>query len=396
MLQFEFILPLLPWLLILLAWMIIIALASYFNLEKYGIEVGPFMLFARTERFNNFLDRIGRWHPRAWRYIWSGFIGVGFFFSLYALYALGSNIWEFIKEMTGQTGSPGAIAPLLPGITMSYTFFLMILIPLIIAVIVHELAHGIAARADKIPVKSSGIFAFLIFFGAFVEPDEEYVKTTATRSQRTRLYAAGSGANLTLALVVLVFFQFIVVPIPSGVLIQGIVPGQSAEGNLEPGMIITSMNGTAIHTSEDLQVFMENTQPGDFLIFTVDPGVNISFNVGANPYNASVAYIGIFLSTYHPLIFPFSLLGSLQELQLQESLFWFFTITLSLGLINLLPIPPLDGDRIWKELIDRIISLERRSAKALLWGLRITALSILIINVIFTIFNPGLLAMFFR
>jgi membrane-associated protease RseP (regulator of RpoE activity) len=141
---------------------------------------------------------------------------------------------------------------------------------------------------------------------------------------------------------------------------------------------------------------MADTQPGDFLIFTVDPGVNISFNVGANPYNESVAYIGIFLSTYFPLIYPFSLLGSLQELQLQESLFWFFTITLSLGIINLLPIPPLDGDRLWKELIDRTISLERRSAKALLWGLRITALSVLAINIIFTILNPGLLGMFFR
>jgi membrane-associated protease RseP (regulator of RpoE activity) len=396
MLQFEFILPLLPWLLILFAWMIIIALASYFNLERYGIEVGPFMLFARTEKFNNLLDRIGGWHPRAWRYIWSGFIGVGFFFSLYVLYSLGSNIWEFIKEILGAGGSPGAIAPLLPGITMSYTFFLMILIPLIIAVIVHELAHGIAARADKIPVKSSGIFAFLIFFGAFVEPDEEYVKTTATRSQRARLYAAGSGANLTVALAALVFATLIVVPIPSGVLIQGVVPEQSAEGNLAPGMIITGMNGTAIQTHQDLQLFMEETQPGDFLIFTVEPGVNISFNVGANPYNDSVAYIGIFLSTYFPLIFPFSLLGSLQELQLQESLFWFFTITLSLGIINLLPIPPLDGDRLWKELIDRTISLERRSAKALLWGLRIAALSLLIVNVIFTILMPELLGIFFR
>jgi membrane-associated protease RseP (regulator of RpoE activity) len=298
--------------------------------------------------------------------------------------------------MTTGVGSPGAIAPLIPGVTMSYNFFLMILIPLIIAVIVHELAHGIAARADKVPVKSSGIFAFLIFFGAFVEPDEEYVKTKATRTQRARLYGAGSGANLTVALVALVFATLIVVPVPSGVLIQGVVPGSSADGNLVSGMIITGMNGTPIHTSQDLQLFMSNTQPGDFLIFTVDSGLNISFNVGANPYNESVAYIGIFLSTYVPLVYPFNLLSSLQQVQLQEALFWFFTIMLSLGILNLLPIPPLDGDRLWKELIDRTISLERGIGRALLWGLRITALTILVVNVILTILNPGLLGMFFR
>ncbi len=129
MLQFEFLLPFLPWFFILLAWMIILGLASIFKLEKYGFEVGPFMLFARTERFNNLLNRIGQWHPRAWRYIWSFFIGAGFFFSLYGFYFLGSNVWEFVKALLGQPAAPGPVAPLIPGLTMSFNFFLMILIP---------------------------------------------------------------------------------------------------------------------------------------------------------------------------------------------------------------------------------------------------------------------------
>ncbi len=396
MLQFEFILPLLPWLLILLAWMVIIALASYFNLEKYNIEVGPFMLFARTEKFNNLLNRIGRWHPRAWRYIWSGFIGVAFFFSLFGFYSLSSNVWEFVKEITGQAASPGPVAPLIPGITMSFEFFLMILIPLIVSIIVHELAHGIAARADQIPVKSSGLFFFIIFFGAFVEPDEEYVKTKSARSQRARLYASGSGANLTLALLVIVFATLIVVPVPSGVYIQGIESGSSADGILTSGMIITGMNGTSIHSVLDLQAFMADAQPGDLIIVTVFGETQIPLNIGSRPYNESIAYIGIFIQDYFPLHYPFSLLGSVETIRFQESLFWFFTITLSLGIINLLPIPPLDGDRLWKELIDKTISMERKSGKVLLWFLRIAALSILAINIIFTIIMPGLLGIFFR
>jgi membrane-associated protease RseP (regulator of RpoE activity) len=82
--------------------------------------------------------------------------------------------------------------------------------------------------------------------------------------------------------------------------------------------------------------------------------------------------------------------------QFYEGLAWFFMITISLGIINLLPIPPLDGDRLWKDLIDATISLERKSGKALLWGLRIAALTILVLNIIFTVFNPALLLIFFR
>ncbi|MDO8057053.1 MAG: site-2 protease family protein, partial [Candidatus Hermodarchaeota archaeon] len=375
MLQLEFLLPWLPWIIILLIWMVILGLASVYDLEKYRLEVGPFMLFWRTERFNHLLDRIGRWHPRAWRYIWSGFIGVAFFFSLYGFYYLILNAWEFIKAFLGVPGgTPGPVAPLIPGVTMSFQFFLMILIPLMVAIIMHELAHGIAARADDIPVKSSGIFAFLIFFGAFVEPDEDYVKIKSTRSQRARLFAAGSGVNVAIALVAIGLAALIVIQVPSGVLVQSIVPGSAADtGGLAPGMVITGMNGTAILTSEDLSLFMESALPGDLVIFTANGG-SIPIVVGANPDNASRAYIGIYLSTYFPLHFPFSLLGPLGGIEFQRGLMWFIMITFSLGIINLLPIPPLDGDRLWKELIDATISLERTAGRVILWGLRVTAL----------------------
>jgi membrane-associated protease RseP (regulator of RpoE activity) len=396
MLQFEFLLPWLPWIIILLIWIIIISLASVYNLEKYRLEVGPFMLFWRTERFNKMLDWIAQWNPRAWRYIWSGFIGVAFFFSIYGFYYLFLNVWEFIKAYLGVPGgTPGPVAPLIPGVTMSFQFFLMILIPLIFAIIMHELAHGIAARADDIPVKSSGIFAFIIFFGAFVEPDEDYVKIKSTRSQRARLFASGSGINVAVALVAIAMATLIVIRIPSGVLIQSIVPGSAADiGGLDPGTVITGMNGTAIETAEDLGLFMESTLPGDLVIFTVN-GASILITVGSHPDNASHAYIGIYLSTYFPLQFPFSLLGPLGGIEFQRGLMWFTMITFSLGIINLLPIPPLDGDRLWKELIDATISLERTTGRVVLWSLRIAALATLIANIVFTVLNPALLFMFF-
>jgi membrane-associated protease RseP (regulator of RpoE activity) len=398
MLQFEFLaplLPFLPWIIILLAWGILFAIDASTQLKKHGIEVGPFMVMIRTKRFNNFLNRVGRWHPRAWRYVWSGFVGVCFVFAILGLYLLCLNLWEFIRGAFLQVpGNPGAVALLLPGITISFTTFAELLVPLIVTVVFHELAHGVAARADDIPVKSAGAFAVFILPGAFVEPDEEYVKIKATRRARARLYAAGSGTNLALALVSILLAVVLVVHVPQGVLVTGIIPGSAADGVLSPWTVITGMNDTAIATADDLSAFMQTAHPGDLIQFTINGG-KANLTLGANPQNASRAYIGIYLVTNYPLVVPLNLLGPALGIEFQRGLAWFYLIALGLGIMNLLPTPPFDGDKLFKELIDATISLERTSGRAVLWGLRVFTLAVLVLNIVFTLLNPSLLAMFF-
>jgi len=404
MLQFEFLaplLPFLPWIIILLAWAILFAIDASTSLKKHGVEVGPFMVMIRTKRFNNLLDRVGRWHPRAWRYVWSGFVGVCFVFAILGLYLLCLNLWEFIRALLQVLGlietivpaNPGAVALLLPGITISFTTFLELLVPLAVTVVFHEFAHGVAARADDIPVKSAGAFAVFILPGAFVEPDEEYVKVKATRRARVRLYAAGSGTNLGLAFVSILLAFALVVHVPQGVLVTGIIPGSAADGVLSPWTVITGMNGTAITTADDLSVFMQTAHPGDLIQFTVNGG-KVNLTLGAYPQNASRAYIGIYLVTNYPLVAPLNLLGPALGIEFQRSLAWFYLIALGLGIMNLLPTPPFDGDKLFKELIDATISLERTSGRAVLWGLRIFTLAVLVLNIVFTLLNPSLLAMF--
>ena len=396
---FPLLLPLLPWLIILLAWMILFILDATLNLEKHGIDVGPFMVMARTQRFNNLLNRIGRWHPRAWRYLWSGFVGVCFAFSIIGFYFLILNLISFFVEfgLLPQAVSPGPagpIVPLVPGITMSFFFFLTLLVPLIVSIIAHEMGHGIAARADDIPVRSSGLFALFFLFGAFVEPDEEYVKIKTTRRERVRFFAAGSAANLFIALIVTILTLVLVVRVPQGVLITDVSPGSSADGVLSPWTVITGMNETSIATADDLSAFLDNTNPGDLIIFTIN-GETVNLIVGAHPENSSRSYVGIYLTTYVPLITPLNLLGPSFGIGFQRSLLWFYIISLSLGIMNLLPIPPLDGDRLFKELIDATVSLERRSGRILLNGLRIFALALLVLNIVFTFLRPDLLFLFF-
>jgi membrane-associated protease RseP (regulator of RpoE activity) len=396
---FPLLIPLLPWLIILLAWIILFFLDATLNLEKHGIDVGPFMVMARTQRFNNLLNRIGRWHPRAWRYLWSGFVGVCFAFSIIGFYLLLLNLLSFVVEFgwlpqAVSPGPAGPIVPLVPGITMSFLFFLTLLVPLIVSIIAHEMGHGIAARADDIPVKSSGLFALFFLFGAFVEPDEEYVRVKTTRRERVRFFAAGSAANIFMAFIVTILTLVLVVRVPQGVLITDVSPGSSADGVLSPWTVITGMNETTIATADDLGAFLDNTSPGDLIVFTVN-GETVNLIVGAHPQNASRAYVGIYLTTYVPLIAPLNLLGPSFGIEFQRSLLWFYVISLSLGVMNLLPIPPLDGDRLFKELIDATISLERRSGRILLNSLRIFALMLLVLNIVFTFLRPDLLFLFF-
>ncbi|MFX1562829.1 MAG: site-2 protease family protein [Promethearchaeota archaeon] len=395
MLQLDFLLPLLPWLIILIPWMILFILDSTIQLEKHGIEVGPFMLMARTQRFNNFLNRVGKWHPRAWRYIWSGFVGVCFIFSLFGFYYLIVNLTEFLRALFQvPDAAPGPIVPLVPGVTMSFSFFLVLLIPLIISIVVHEMAHGISARSDDIPVKSSGIFALLFLFGAFVEPDEEYVKTKTTRRVRARFFAAGSSANLGVALIAFILITALVVQAPQGVLIRDVVAGAPADGVLSPYTVITGMNDTVITNADDLGTFLDNAHPGDLVILIIN-GVQLNLTLGSSPANASSAYMGIYLTDYYPLIPPFQYLGPAINYGFILNMLWLYVISLSLAIMNLLPIPPLDGDRLYKELIDAAISLERTSGRVVLWGLRIFALVLLLLNIIFTVISPGLLLLFF-
>jgi len=92
----------------------------------------------------------------------------------------------------------GMVAPILPGITIDVTTFLLLLPGLSLAIILHEMFHALAARHAGIPIRSSGFLVVLgVLPAAFVEPDEEALRR-ASRRARLRVYAAGVLANLLL------------------------------------------------------------------------------------------------------------------------------------------------------------------------------------------------------
>lgn len=75
-------------------------------------------------------------------------------------------------------------------------------VALVVAMVVHELGHGIQARANGARVDSSGLLYAVVPLGAFVEPNEEDMSRKSRRAQMD-MYTAGISVNTVVAVVCL-------------------------------------------------------------------------------------------------------------------------------------------------------------------------------------------------
>lgn len=148
------------------------------------------------------------------------------------------------------------------------------LIALAITLVVHEGGHGILARANGMRVKSLGLLIAVVPIGAFVEPDEDDLKASSRR-KRLRVFSAGPGINLSTAALCLTAFALLmgsVAPTP-GVHVAITVKDAPADlAGLEPGDILTSVDGQAVADWEAFTQVMEVHAPGDTLAVGLEDG----------------------------------------------------------------------------------------------------------------------------
>ena len=269
-----------------------------------------------------------------------------------------------------------------------------------IILISHELAHGVSARGEGITVKQTGLLLLAIIPGAFVEPDEESLKK-ARKASQARVYAAGSATNIVLALMVLIIMangtgvlSFSYDTTPSGVLISDVVAGSPADGTLRTWDAIVSTNGTLVNDTVGLSQAIRSTTPnGTVPMALIRDGQNltINFTLGTSASQANLSYIGINTYNYYvpktsfaPVWGPFYLFGALN---------WLYLLSLNIGLINLFPVPSLDGDQLFRLFAEFILRNNKRAAligNIIRWGaLAVLILSILISFVVFPGFRFG-------
>jgi len=348
---------------------------------KFVLKVLPYFMW-RTKRFRDRVDQIAQAAPRFWKVFYSAGAVVAVVLMVFGFFMiLNSNYLVFSGKITQP-----ALQILLPTPSTSVsTGPATILIP-------HELSHGIAARAEKIPLKSVGLLLFLIFPGAFVEPDEAKLKR-AKLSTRLRVFAAGSFTNILTFSIILLIGTFFLFPsaAPGGTVITSVFPGSPAEkSGLAVGDTIEKFDGKDAKvsffdysmkngTSEGqlqrlggLQTIsaLSKHKPGETLNMVVN-GQEKDVVLGENTELKGFPYIGISSELKTENKAAFEVVLPLLALVALLNLF--------VGIVNILPLYPLDGGLFFQALTQRF--LPKRSEEVVK-GLSYVILFLIIASVV--------------
>ncbi|MBI0584036.1 MAG: site-2 protease family protein [Methanomassiliicoccus sp.] len=235
-------------LLIIIAYLVIaITLNRKGILEKYNMSMwGPFIMW-RTQRGRDLIDRLAK-PARFWK-IYAA-VGKGIIIVvMVSIMAL--LIWEaFIVTNIPADQAPSPMMLIgLPGINPIIPVGYGIL-GLVVAVVIHEFAHGILTRVGQMKVKAMGIVFMVLPMGAFVEPDEDALGTVE-KKKRTSVYAVGPATNVIVAIICAILFSSVMVssaePVRDNPVIISHLDGSPASiAGLQFGDQIISINGVEI------------------------------------------------------------------------------------------------------------------------------------------------------
>ncbi len=348
--------PYLPLLYYLGIWGVIVVIGYLVKAEKHGVLIKPYYFMLKTVVFNGWMERIGGRFRRFWLTFFDVGAALGLGLLVFALYTFALNVVNLLYR-TKQAGPTLLIIPL-PGLTISWDIFPYILISIAVLLIPHEAAHGIASVLDRVPIKSSGVFLAVFLPGGFVEIDEEDLAKRPAKT-KLRVFAAGSSTNVAtwfLVLLLLANFGLVISPLyqssSSGVLVTGLANNGGAQAaGIHQWSVITRLNGTTVNQPLELATYLVRIHPNSTVVVTLNDGRQVPVITRPSVSNQSRALLGI--STFSYYAPRFSMLPIQWPFQFSSTLNWMFIILLGVGIVNMLPLFPFDGDRYF----DTILSI---------------------------------------
>lgn len=375
-------------------WVLVYILGRVLKLdEHFGWTMGPLFLLMRTTRFNNIIKRMAKKHARFWRITGNISIVIALILMLISFGLLIFSLVDMFVPNPTVSGEGAAVGLIIPGVTVSFKTALYLIIPIIITLVPHELAHGVVSHADGVELKSTGLAFFAIFFGAFVEPEEQSMLDSSAET-KMRTYAAGIFPNLVVGLIFipLLLFSSSIIGIfyhsPDGLLILDVEDGTPADlAGLEKGIAIFDANETHLFDAAAFSSFMYNTSPNQLVILNTTAGI-FDVRLAAHPTNASIGYLGVITIPYQqPRVGSVGLF--LPHFYVQQTL-WIVVVSFGAVLFNVLPIPYfLDGDKVLGIFLTKYLKNEKTAA-IILTILRFLAIALFLANIIIPIAKFGL------
>lgn len=361
-----------------MAWVVIVLVAKGLKLEKRGFEIKAYSLTYKNYDVQAVLTKVLNRTRRGIRVFADISVVAGFLMMGFAFWFLLNNVSNYFEEPTKFS----ELTILIPGVTLtssaSITYFLLS-IPIVL--VIHEGAHGIVATLEKIKIKTGGFAIFIALFAGFVEPDEEEFNK-AKKISKLRVIGAGATSNVifsfALGAILLTNPLFAIVlpePIlgwmyeePDGVLVLSIIEGSGAEkAGLQPNDIITAINGIDVRTPLDFQ--KADIVPGQTVnvsILRAGQQLELPIVIMPSEDDPERGLIGIIRDNsfaYKP-VYNFI---EWNNPSLSMFLLWLWMISFFIGIINMLPLPILDGGKFIHSIIDKKIS--ERTVNGLMWGI---------------------------
>jgi len=381
-----------------MGWVVVFLVAKGLKLENHGFEIKPYSLTYKNYGVQSTLTKMLGRTRRGIRVFADVSVIAGFLMMGFAFWFLINNVLNYFVEPS----EFAELTILIPGVTLtssaSIAYFLLS-IPIVL--VIHEGAHGIVATLEKIKIKTGGFAIFIALFAGFVEPDEEDFDK-AKKISKLRVIGAGATSNVlfsfALGAILLTNPLFAIIvpePIlgwmyeePDGVLILSIIEGSGAEkAGLLPNDIITAVNEIDVKTALDFQ--KANIVPGDTVnVSILRSGEQLEFPVVIMPSedDPERGLIGIMRDNsfaYKP-IYNFI---EWNNPSVSMFLLWLWMISFFIGIINMLPLPILDGGKFIHSIIDKKIS--DKAVNSLMLGIYAFTFVLFALNIALSYIKSG-------
>jgi membrane-associated protease RseP (regulator of RpoE activity) len=370
---------------VLIAWVVILITAKTLKLEKHGFTIKAYSLTYKNTQVQSVLSKMLTRTRRGIRIFADVSVVAGFLMMGFAFWFLLTNISNFFVEPT----EFAELTVLIPGVTLtSASAILYFLLSIPIVLVMHEGAHGIVAALEKIKIKTGGFAIFIALFAGFVEPDEKQFDN-AKKISRLRVIGAGATSNVIFAfalgaiLLTNPLFALILpepflewfYDTPDGVGIISIIEGSGAEkAGLQKNDVIIEIEGVPIITPLDFQKV--DLKPGETVTVTVKRDgqqLQVPVEIMSSPDDPDKGLVGIMRdNAFYKPVYNFI------EWDPQVSMFllWLWMISFFIGIINMLPLPILDGGKFIYTIIDK------KASEA-----KINAIMFSVYGITFTIFG---------